>query len=123
MNDAYNKTFMKYFHQRTQSGIIESADLKSEVTNPICGDELQLFINIKKNKIVNDAKFLTSGCASTIAIAAYGTEYIIGKSMNEIKTLSSSELKEGVGGLPANKNHAAALFIEAIKKLQIAKMK
>ena len=98
-------------------------NLISEVTNPICGDELQLFINIKKNKIVNDAKFLTSGCASTIAIASYGTEHIIGKPMNEIKIINSPELQEGVGGLPANKNHASALFIEAIKNLQIAKIK
>ena len=71
MEESYSKTFMKYFHQREHAGIIESADLKSEVSNPVCGDELQLFISIDKNNIIVDAKFLTSGCASTIAIASY----------------------------------------------------
>jgi len=123
MEESYSKTFMKYFHQREHAGIIESADLKSEVSNPVCGDELQLFISIDKNNIIVDAKFLTSGCASTIAIASYGTEHIIGKPMNEIKIINSPELQEGVGGLPSNKNHASALFIEAIKNLQIAKIK
>jgi len=122
MEESYSKTFMKYFHQRKQAGTIQSPDLQSKVSNPICGDEIHLFI-VKNNDQVIDAKFLTSGCASTIAIASFGTEYIIGKSLNEIKKITSSDLQKGIGGLPVNKNHASTLFIEAIKKLQTERLK
>ena len=122
MEDFYSKNFMKYFHQRIHAGIIKCPDLQSKVSNPICGDELHLFIS-KNNEQIVDAKFLTSGCASTIAIASYGTEYIIGKSLNEVQKITPPELQKGVGGLPANKKHASALFIEAIKQLQAERLK
>ena len=116
MKNTYNKIFLKYFHNRKQSGLMNSPSLQARVSNPICGDNLNLFIKIDTNAIIIDAKFLTNGCAATIAIASFGTEDIIGKSLLDIKKISSEELKEGVGGLPSNKGHAAALFIQAIKK-------
>tara|TARA_Y100001970_G_scaffold269702_1_gene362583 strand:- start:45970 stop:46338 length:369 start_codon:yes stop_codon:yes gene_type:complete len=122
MEESYSKNFMRYFHQRIQAGTMQSPDLQSRVSNPVCGDELQLFISLNNNTVV-DAKFLTSGCASTIAIASYGAEYIVGKSISTLKKITSMELQKGIGGLPANKKHASALFIQAIKKLEVEKLK
>ncbi|MBR73858.1 MAG: iron-sulfur cluster assembly scaffold protein [Dehalococcoidaceae bacterium] len=122
MEESYSKNFMRYFHQRIQAGTMQSPDLQSRVSNPVCGDELQLFISLNNNTFV-DAKFLTSGCASTIAIASYGTEYIVGKSISTLKKITSMELQKGIGGLPTNKKHASALFIQAIKKLEVEKLK
>ena len=48
------------------------------ITNPICGDKTVFYLRIKEG-VVEDAKFLSFGCAVTIASASVLTQKIKGK--------------------------------------------
>jgi NifU-like protein involved in Fe-S cluster formation len=42
------------------------------------------------------------------------TELINGKTIDEAKTLTRTDLLDAIGGLPSRKHHAAALAIETL---------
>ena len=54
--------------------------------NPLCGDQIALYLDIKDNKIV-DVGFQGAGCAISTASASLMTEIIKGKTLAEAQTL------------------------------------
>lgn len=56
--------------------------------NPSCGDELELFLDIQDNKVV-DVKFTGVGCALSVSSASLMTEAIKGKKISEVSHMMS----------------------------------
>jgi nitrogen fixation NifU-like protein len=61
---------------------IENANAIAESYNPVCGDKIILFLEIKDNKIV-DVGFQGYGCAISTASASIMTELLIGKTIEQ----------------------------------------
>jgi nitrogen fixation NifU-like protein len=57
----YTDKVMEHFSNPRNIGEIENADGVGEVGNPVCGDMMSFYINVKDNKIT-DIKFKTFGC-------------------------------------------------------------
>ena len=55
--------------------------------NPLCGDHLDLYMNLDENGIVREVKFEGQGCAISKASASIMTTMIIGKNLDEIKIM------------------------------------
>ncbi|MCJ7748962.1 MAG: iron-sulfur cluster assembly scaffold protein, partial [Desulfobacterales bacterium] len=64
---------IEHFRNPQNVGEIEDPEGIGTVTNPICGDKTVLYMRIKEG-VVEDAKFLSFGCAVTIASASVFTE-------------------------------------------------
>jgi len=73
----------EHFRNPQNTGEIEDPDGKGTITNPVCGDNTVLYLRVKDDKI-EDAKFLSYGCAVTIASASVFTERIKGKKISQI---------------------------------------
>ncbi len=58
----------------------------AEGYNPLCGDQLQLYLNLENNVVV-DASFEGNGCAISQASASLMTEQLKGKTVTEVKEL------------------------------------
>lgn len=54
--------------------------------NPLCGDELDLYIKVKDNRVV-DVGFTGAGCAISTASASLMTERLIGMTLEETEEL------------------------------------
>lgn len=65
---------------------MKNASVFKEGFNPLCGDRLMLFLNIKNDQII-DASFQGSGCAISVASASLMTDALKGKILSEIHTL------------------------------------
>ena len=66
--------------------------------NPLCGDKVQVFLKLDKDKKVDDISFEGEGCAISIASASIMTETIKGKEFNVAKKILEhflNMLKEG----------------------------
>jgi NifU-like protein involved in Fe-S cluster formation len=59
-------------------------------------------------------KYLAYGCPPTLVCGSILTELINGKTIDEAKTLTRTDLLDAIGGLPSRKHHAAALAIETL---------
>lgn len=66
---------------------------------------------------VAEARFQTRGCTASIAAASALTEWMIGKTLAELKTLTPATIEEAVGGLDPASKHAAVLCVDGVKRL------
>jgi nitrogen fixation NifU-like protein len=90
------------------------ATVVAEETNPVCGDRLRLYLQLKNDRIAA-ASFLAYGCPPSIACGSALTELIQGKSIEDALTLTKQQVVDAVGGLPSRKLHAAALALETLR--------
>ena len=111
----YNDKVMDHFLNPHNVGEIENDDGIGTYGSPVCGDMMQMSINVDENDIITDAKFKTFGCGSAIASSSMATDMIIGKSVEEALELSNQKIVDELGGLPAVKLHCSVLAEHAIK--------
>ncbi|HEY8152840.1 MAG TPA: SUF system NifU family Fe-S cluster assembly protein [Myxococcota bacterium] len=63
-----------------------SANRTAEGRNPLCGDQLTVFLEVE-NDVVKDAAFQGSGCAISTASASLMTEGVKGRRVDEVEKL------------------------------------
>lgn len=89
-------------------------DAEGTVGNPICGDQMTMFLQIKGHKIT-DVKWKTYGCASAIASTSALSELIKGKTLDDALKVGADEIADYLGGLPKHKFHCSVLGHDALK--------
>lgn len=94
--DIYREIILDYYRNPRNYGKIENPDISKRDSNPLCGDELEMHINIKENK-VSDVKFSGKGCAISQASASMLTELIMGKDFDYVKKLTKEDILENLG--------------------------
>ena len=110
----YSEQFKDHLTNPRNVGELSNANVGAEETNPVCGDRLVLYLRIGE-EVIEAAQFLAYGCSPTLVCGSALTEMLIGKSLVDAQQISRKELVAAVGGLPARKQHAAALGIETLK--------
>lgn len=94
-------------------------DAVGVVGNPICGDQMKMYIKVANNKIT-DVRWKTYGCASAIASTSALSELAKGKSLEEALGISAKDIDDYLGTLPKHKFHCSVLghqaLADAIKK-------
>jgi len=66
---------------------IENATNYAEGYNPLCGDNVTVYLIIDENNIIQDISFQGSGCAISKASASLMTSMLKGKSVDEAEKL------------------------------------
>lgn len=88
-------------------------DAEGIVGNPVCGDQMKMFIQVKDEKII-DIKWKTYGCASAIASTSALSELVKGKTLDQALNVGPEEITAYLGGLPQHKFHCSVLGHEAL---------
>jgi len=114
-HSLYSKEIMKYFRKPKNVGIIKNADGKGRVGNLICGDVMELYIKVKKNKIV-DAKFQTFGCVVALAVSSILTEMVKGKTIKQAMKITNKDILKRSGKVPPIKVHCSFLAADSLKE-------
>ena len=89
-------------------------DAMGLVGNPICGDQMKMYIKVRDGKIV-DVKWKTYGCASAIASTSALSEIAKGKTLNEALEIKAEDIDDYLGKLPKHKFHCSVLGHDALK--------
>lgn len=111
---SYSSTFKDHLTNPRNAGELSNASAIAEETNPVCGDRLRLSLRIEDGKIVA-ARFLAYGCPPTLVCGSVLAQKIEGIRIEEAAKLARNDIAELAGGLPARKQHAAALAIETLR--------
>jgi nitrogen fixation NifU-like protein len=112
----YDAKVLEHFKNPRNAGEMECADYNVEVTNPVCGDTLQLSAQVMNGR-VKVAQFMARGCVSSIASGSVLTERMQGKSPVELKSITPAIISSDLGGLPPATIHAAQLACDALTAL------
>lgn len=89
------------------------ADAEGIVGNPVCGDQMKMFIQVEDDRI-KDVKWKTYGCASAIASTSALSELAKGRTLDQALTITAEEIERYLGGLPKHKFHCSVLGYEAL---------
>ena len=88
-------------------------DAVGTVGNPVCGDQMKMYIKVKGDKIV-DVRWKTFGCASAIASTSALSEMVKGKTMDDALKIDAKAIDNYLGNLPKHKFHCSVLGHEAL---------
>jgi len=79
-----------------------------------CGDSIELYLRVENDAII-DARFLTDGCAHTVACGSALTGLIKGLSLTQAAQVGAQEIDDALGGLPREHKHCAALAAATLR--------
>ena len=112
----FSDAVLDHFQNPRNAGALPGADVKVEVSNPVCGDVLQLAVRIESDRIV-EARFLCRGCTTSIACASLLTEQLRGHTLAEARSVTAESLSQALGALPAATFHGAELAADAVETM------
>ena len=85
LRDLYQEVIMDHNRNPRNSGTLEDANHKGEGFNPLCGDEIQLYLYVNDDSIIEKIRFAGKGCAISTASASIMTETLCGCSVDAAK--------------------------------------
>ncbi len=86
LDDLYREVIVDHYNHPRNYGRPEKWDILVEGKNPVCGDEIAIYINVKGD-VISDVHFEGKGCSISIASASVMTESLIGKNVEEAKVV------------------------------------
>ncbi|HEY5298362.1 MAG TPA: SUF system NifU family Fe-S cluster assembly protein [Verrucomicrobiae bacterium] len=86
INDLYQQVILDHCKQPRNFHEMPQASCSAQGRNPICGDQLKLFLALDGEKI-SDASFTGSGCCISKASASLLTEFAKGKTKTDVEKM------------------------------------
>jgi nitrogen fixation NifU-like protein len=111
---VYSEKVIERWLNPRYMGVLESPQGYAKVTGP-CGDTVKIFLKIEDDTIV-DARFVTDGCATTIAASGMACELAMGKTFREVFKITRDTILEQLGGLPEESAHCALLASTTLRE-------
>ena len=97
-DEMYREVILDHYKNPRGHGVIEGADAEAEGQNPLCGDEVSIYVQFAADKeTIEDVKFRGRGCAISQAATSMLTEMVKGRSAVEIARLPKDELLDEIG--------------------------
>jgi nitrogen fixation NifU-like protein len=109
----YSPKVLQHFSSPQNVGEIPDADGVGTVGNPVCGDQMTIYIKVKDDRL-EDIKFKTFGCGAAIATSSMITVMARGKTLDEALKISRDDVAKELEGLPPQKMHCSNLAAEGL---------
>jgi len=85
-DDLYRETILDHYHNPRNHGSIEGAT-EIEGTNPLCGDELTLYLKVNDAGLIEDIKMNAHGCSINTASGSMMSEAIKGQTVERAREI------------------------------------
>ena len=86
LNDLYQQVILDHSRSPRNFQKLAAANHVAEGRNPLCGDQITLYVLLDGN-VIKDISFQGSGCAISKASASLLTDSLKGKTTDEVKAL------------------------------------
>ncbi len=86
INGLYQEMILDHAKKPHNFGILDQYTCTAEGNNPMCGDQLTVYIDVQDD-IVSNVSYRARGCAISIASASIMSETIKGKTLEEVEIL------------------------------------
>jgi nitrogen fixation NifU-like protein len=97
MNDLYRELIIDRYKNPLFRGELDPNDIAFEDDNPLCGDHIRITLRVSDDNQVTEAAFSGHGCAISQASADLLLESVVGKSLDEVKSLNKEDVLEMLG--------------------------
>ena len=95
-DQMYREIILDHYKSPRHHGVLEPHDAHAEGQNPLCGDEVTVYVRFDGD-VISDISFEGRGCAISQAATSMLTEIVKGRTAQEVATLPKEELLDEVG--------------------------
>ncbi len=97
-DQMYREVILDHYKNPRGHGALEHADAQAEGQNPLCGDEVSIYVAFGDDgETIEEVKFSGRGCAISQAATSMLTEMVKGRKASEVAVLPKEELLEEIG--------------------------
>jgi nitrogen fixation NifU-like protein len=90
LRELYQATILDHNKKPRNFRALEGAEHHADGHNPLCGDKLTVYVHLGEDGRVEEATFLGSGCAISTASASLMTDFVKGKTEEEVESAFES---------------------------------
>jgi nitrogen fixation NifU-like protein len=97
-DQMYREVIIDHYKNPRGHGLLEEPDAHAEGQNPLCGDEVSIYVAFGEDgETIDEVKFSGRGCAISQAATSMLTELVQGRSATEVATLPRDALLDEIG--------------------------
>ena len=97
-DQLYREVILDHYKNPRGHGVMEDADADAEGMNPLCGDEVTIYVRFGEDSdTIDEVKFSGRGCAISQAATSMLTEMVQGRKASEVAMLDKDELLDEIG--------------------------
>lgn len=116
MSSIYSEIILDYYRYPRNKGTLTHPQIRARDSNPLCGDVVEMQLELDEKNSVKDVKFNGQGCAISQASASMLTELVKGKSLEDVRKISKEDILSLIGGqLTAVRLKCALLSLKVLK--------
>lgn len=98
MEQLYREVILDHYKNPRGQGELDDADATAEGQNPLCGDEVTVFVAFEDDgETIEDVRFRGRGCAISQASTSMLMEMVKGRKAAEVAGMEQDELLQEVG--------------------------
>ena len=98
LESLYREVILDHYKNPRGHGVIEDADAEAEGQNPLCGDEVSVYVAFGEDgETIDDVKFSGRGCAISQAATSMLMEMVQGRTATDVASLDKEELLDEIG--------------------------
>ena len=87
LEDLYQATILDHKKRPQNFRVLDAPNRQAEGHNPLCGDKLNLYLDVDQDNRIRDISFQGEGCAISTASASLMTQAIKGKTQTEVEEI------------------------------------
>ncbi len=88
LDDIYKEVILDHYKNPRNKRDLPGAELTSTQNNPLCGDEITVFVH-RDGDTIAEVAFLGAGCSISQSSASMMTEAVAGKGVDQAKALAA----------------------------------
>jgi nitrogen fixation NifU-like protein len=88
LEEIYKEVILDHYKNPRNKREMAGAPLTCSKNNPLCGDEITVFVNANDGKVL-EVSFVGQGCSISQASASMMTESVAGKTVEDVERLSA----------------------------------
>ncbi|MEM4638108.1 MAG: SUF system NifU family Fe-S cluster assembly protein [Candidatus Woesearchaeota archaeon] len=118
MDELYRENLIDHYKNPKNFGEIKNPDIYKHDSNPLCGDEIEIFVKLDKNKEkINEIKFKGKGCVICMASASILMEELSNKKIKDVQKMQKEEMEKLLGiNLTPSRIKCMMLPLKALQK-------
>ncbi len=97
-DQMYREVILDHYKNPHGHGVIEDPDAEADGQNPLCGDEVSIYVAFGDDgETIDEVKFSGRGCAISQAATSMLMDMATGRTATEVATMDKDELLEEIG--------------------------
>jgi nitrogen fixation protein NifU and related proteins len=116
-DELYRQELLERYRGAGNKKRMLSPDIHAQDSNPLCGDNIEIFMRVDKDGKIKDATFDGNGCVISMASASILLEQLIGKNLKEAEEITREDMLDMLGlELTPTRVKCAMLGLSTVKK-------